>query len=105
MAAPLGKIYGGLSMIADSRQDYQITLDIGNDGLHGLINGTLKRQQSGPYRLWRFVIKNVNGSLNNQTAGYLDISESTISSVEIDRRGDGSIMRAKIMALVLERNY
>jgi hypothetical protein len=95
MAAPLGEVYGGLAIIADSKQDYQILLDIGNDGLHGLINGTLKRQQSGPYRLWRFVIKGIA----NQTAGYLDITESSVQSVLIDRRGDGSIMQAKIMVM------
>jgi len=100
MAAPLGEIYGGLAMIADSRQDYQITLDIGNDGLHGLINGRLKRQESGPYRLWRFQITTAALYSDAIVIGFLDMTESSIQAVEIDRRGDGSIMKAKIMAMV-----
>jgi hypothetical protein len=96
MAAPLGEIYGGLSMIADAdptRMD--CVLDIGNSGLFGKVRGRLSRAnfRDGNERIWSFRITTNNGHI---VLGTIDILESSVYGVEIARTDEGAIIEAKI---------
>jgi hypothetical protein len=102
MAAPIGEIYGALSMVADSRQNYEITLNLGGD-LLGKIYGRVKRRNlisTGTGREWRFEVTTPRLMQDAVILGYMDIKESSVENVEITRSADGSIRKAKIMAMV-----
>jgi len=98
MAAPLGKIYGGLSMIADSRQDYEIRLNLGGDML-GTVYGRLERRNLISTRVgreWRFQITTPKLYSDAIVIGRMDIKEKSVETVELTRNADGSIRKAII---------
>lgn len=98
MAAPLGEIYGALSMVADSRQDYEIRLNLGGDML-GTVYGRLQRRNGISTRVgreWRFQITTPKLYSDAIVIGRMDIKERNVETVELTRNADGSIRKAII---------